>query len=54
MALKNPYKRGDMYEVYTIIRLTKNQVFELLELEVKKTSDKILFINNSKTPKSGV
>ena len=39
---------------YTVIRFTNHEVFEQLELVIKEISDKILFINNSKTPKSGV
>ena len=39
---------------YTVIRFTNHEVFEQLELVVKKISDKILFINNSKTSKIGV
>ena len=39
---------------YKVIRFTNHEVFEQLELVVKKISDKILFINNNKTPKSGV
>ena len=39
---------------YAVIRFTNNEVFKQLELMLKKISNKILFINNSKTPKSGV
>jgi cyclase len=39
---------------YTVIRFTNDEVFKQLELVVKKILDKILFLNNSETPKSGV
>ena len=39
---------------YSVIRFTNVEVFKQLELVIKEISDKILFINNSKTPKSGV
>ncbi len=39
---------------YAVIRFTNIEVFKQLELVVKKISDKILFINNSKASEIGV
>jgi imidazole glycerol-phosphate synthase subunit HisF len=39
---------------YTVIRFPNSEIFEQFKLGVKKISDKILFINNNKTSKSGV
>ena len=54
MTVNNPYKQGGINEAYTIIRFINHEVYEQLEFVVKKIFDKILFINNSKTPKIGV
>ncbi len=39
---------------YNVIRFTNDEVLKNADSVVKKISDKILFINNSETPKYGV
>ena len=53
---KNDAKRQEDLEKwgYAVIRFTNDEVFKQLELVIKKISDIILFINNSKTPNNGV
>ncbi len=55
-AKKNDATRQEDLEKwgYVVIRFTNDEVFRQLEFVVKKNSDKMLFINNSKTPNNGV